>query len=214
VISSVLVVLSICGSLVLLIVGVFVSLVLLAVRDLISEELRGWLERAPAAVLRLAAARLSADQRQARYEDEWMPELLFILRKAEGRPITRLILSLRYSLGMLRSAGTVARNLPRVRGAEGKPSQADIPPDPPPGHLAREMAARQPAPSVTVTGFTGVAALSGTGTLAAGAVLNIPGAAALSGSGSLTAHGVVISAAALSGSGSLTARSVAGIPAG
>ena len=29
--------------------------------------------------------------RQAVYDEEWLPELLFNLRKVEGRPITRLI---------------------------------------------------------------------------------------------------------------------------
>ena len=85
--------------------------------------------------------------------------------KTGGRRSASSAGSIPVRLRHLRTNAIVARNLSRIRGADGKPSQADIPPDPPPGHLAWGMTARQPAPTVTVTGFAGAAALSGTGTL-------------------------------------------------
>ncbi len=47
--------------------------------DLARAELAGWLDLVPHAVLRLAAAQLSPAQRQTIYEDEWFPELCYIL---------------------------------------------------------------------------------------------------------------------------------------
>ncbi len=51
-----------------------------ALGDLVSEEIRGWLDFVPRAILRLAAARLPVDQREPIYTDEWLPELCYALR--------------------------------------------------------------------------------------------------------------------------------------
>ena len=67
------------------------SLITAALGDLVSEELRGWLDLAPNAILRLAATLLDPAQRETIYKDEWHPELCYILRGTESRPITRLI---------------------------------------------------------------------------------------------------------------------------
>jgi hypothetical protein len=85
-----------------------------ALGDLISEEIRGWLDLAPKAVLRLAAAQLSGDQRETIYRDEWLPELAYILRGAESRPITRLVRGTTYAVGLLIAARRIAHHLNRT----------------------------------------------------------------------------------------------------
>src|SRR5580704_10979371 len=81
--------------------------------DLVSEEIRGWLDLIPRGFLRLAAARLDQAQRETIYQDEWLPELHFALRGAESRPITRLILGTRYALGLLVAARRISRRIDR-----------------------------------------------------------------------------------------------------
>jgi hypothetical protein len=76
--------------------------------DLISEEIRGWLDLVPHAILRLAATQLDPIQRETIYHDEWLPELCYALRGAESRPITRLVLGTTYATGLLISARRVA----------------------------------------------------------------------------------------------------------
>jgi hypothetical protein len=80
-----------------------------ALVDLISEELRGWLELAPNAILRLGAAWLPPGQRETIYREEWLPELCYFLRGAESRPITRLIRGTSYAVDLLISARRIAR---------------------------------------------------------------------------------------------------------
>jgi hypothetical protein len=111
-------------------VCLFIAAALLAaVSGLIGDEVRGWLELAPRGVLRLVALRLPKDQRPAIYAEEWLPELLFILRKAEGRPVTRLVAGTWFAVSMIRSAGRVGRTLGEVRKEPGRvvPSQPGIP---------------------------------------------------------------------------------------
>jgi hypothetical protein len=101
------------------------SLVAAALGDVVSEEIRGWLDLAPHAILRLAAAQLDPTQRETLYEDEWLPELCYVLRGAEARPITRLIRGTTFSLGLLISARRIARHLSRTpitQPAPGAPS--------------------------------------------------------------------------------------------
>jgi len=86
-----------------------------ALGDLISEEIRSWLDLLPRAILRIAAnLLLDPAQRQTIYQDEWRPELSYILRGAESRPITRLIRGIRYALGILRSARRISRRIHRT----------------------------------------------------------------------------------------------------
>lgn len=81
---------------------------------LVNDEIRGWLDLLPNIVLRLAARCLRPGQREAIYQDEWLPELAYILQEAETRPITRLVRGLCFSLGLLISATRVARHLNRT----------------------------------------------------------------------------------------------------
>lgn len=103
---------------------VFIAATLLAaLSGLIGDEVRGWLELAPRGLLRVAAMRLPVDRREAIYGEEWLPELLFIVRKVEGRPITRLVLGTWFAASMIRSAGRVARTLGPIQ-REGPDSAA------------------------------------------------------------------------------------------
>jgi hypothetical protein len=77
-----------------------------------SDEVRGWLDIAPRAILRLAGVRLNREQRRRLYYDEWLPELQFIMKEAETRPITRAIRALKYALGLLIAARTISRFRP------------------------------------------------------------------------------------------------------
>jgi hypothetical protein len=81
--------------------------------DMVSEEVRDRLDHVPHTVLKLAARRLDAGQHSAIYVDEWLPELTYILKGAETRPITRLFTGTRYTLGILVSAHRIARHLRR-----------------------------------------------------------------------------------------------------
>jgi hypothetical protein len=92
---------------VVVLAGMFLSA---ALGDLVSEEIRGWLDKLPQAVLRLAAGRLDPAFRESIYQDEWLPELVYALRGDESRPITRLIRGTTFALGLLFAARRIARN--------------------------------------------------------------------------------------------------------
>ncbi len=94
--------------------GVFAGLGMTALGDMASEEIRDRLDHLPHAILRLAARRLDPSQRITIYQDEWLPELTYILKGAEARPITRLITGTTYALGILTSAGRIAHRLHRL----------------------------------------------------------------------------------------------------
>jgi hypothetical protein len=82
-----------------------------AVGDMVSEEVRDRLDRLPRAILRLAALRLDPAEREDIYDDEWLPELIEILKGDEARPITRLFVGIRYAFGILFNARRIARDL-------------------------------------------------------------------------------------------------------
>jgi hypothetical protein len=109
----------------MIVIAAFIlSSLLLGLGGMISDEARGWLERIPYGLLRIAAMRLPACQREAIYCGEWLPELIFIMRKADGRPVTRLVIGARYATSMIRSARRVARSLAPVRD-QGLPTARD-----------------------------------------------------------------------------------------
>jgi hypothetical protein len=90
------------------------SLLTAAIGDAVSEEIRDRLDHLPHAILRLAAARLSATDRAASYDDEWLPELTYILKGNEARPVTRLYHGTRFALGILMTARRITRALQRA----------------------------------------------------------------------------------------------------
>jgi hypothetical protein len=93
--------------------GILSALGMTVLSDMASEEVRDRLDHLPHAILRLAARRLPPGQRATVYEEEWLPELTYILKGAETRPITRLITGTRYALGILRTADQISRRLGR-----------------------------------------------------------------------------------------------------
>ena len=93
------------------VLGVFGGLGMTAIGDMVSEEVRDRLDHLPHAILRLAARRLDPGLREDVYDDEWMPELTYILKGDEARPITRLYHGTRFALGILAAARRIARGL-------------------------------------------------------------------------------------------------------
>jgi hypothetical protein len=84
--------------------GIVGSFFLACVADLLSEEVRGQLDRIPHLVLKLAVLRLPAVAREES-EEEWEGELREVLRDTGALPVTRLIKGTCYALGLLRVAG-------------------------------------------------------------------------------------------------------------
>ncbi len=107
--------------------GTVAALVMAALGDLISEEIRGWLDLAPQAILRLAATWLDPAQRETIYQDEWLPELCYALRGAESRPITRLIRGTAYATSLLISARRIARTERTTRVSSTPPKSSTSP---------------------------------------------------------------------------------------
>jgi hypothetical protein len=88
--------------------------------DMVSEEVRDRLDHLPHAILRLAARQLDPAQRVI-YDEEWMPELTFILKGDEARPITRLYQGIRFAIGILASARRITRNRKQPKVAQPRP---------------------------------------------------------------------------------------------
>lgn len=113
-------------TLVCIVSAFIVAALLLGVSQVIADEARGWLELAPRGILRLVAMRLPSGQREAIYNEEWLPELLREMRKGEGRPITRLIIGIMFAADMARAAGSVAHELDGVRDEEPEARDVDL----------------------------------------------------------------------------------------
>lgn len=115
-------------TLLLLIPGAITALLLVVASSLISDEIRGWLELVPVALLRLVVFRVPGAQRQELYEQEWLPDLLCHLRKAGGRPITRLVVGVKFSVCLLPNVRAIARDLRELDNDE-EAAAPSIPPD-------------------------------------------------------------------------------------
>lgn len=99
--------------------------------QLVADEIRGRLDLFPRAILRLAARKLSASRRAAFFEDEWLPELEYILSEAESKPITRLVIGVRYAFGIFVRARQITRTLDRSTPADpGPAAQPALPVEP------------------------------------------------------------------------------------
>ena len=77
-----------------------------ALGDLLSEEIRGRLDRAPHLILRLAARRLPPGLRDENLVG-WKADLYEYLRGAEATPVTRLWRGMRCAFGALTSTGAI-----------------------------------------------------------------------------------------------------------
>lgn len=105
--------------------AVFTGIAVGIVGELLGDEARSRLDQVPRAILRLAALRLSRAHRIVLYQEEWAPELAFILSRAGDRPVTRLVTGTWYALGILVSARRSARHLrPAARGRHARPATA------------------------------------------------------------------------------------------
>jgi hypothetical protein len=107
-----------------------VKLIMRVFGDMASQEIRGRLELAPRAILRLAAAQLNREQRERLYHEEWLPELLHIMREAEGMPITGVFRALKFALGLLIAARMISRFAePGVTPAVAADTSTPVQPD-------------------------------------------------------------------------------------
>jgi Z1 domain len=106
------------------VLAIFSGLGITVIGDMVSEEVRDRLDHIPHAILKLAAGRLDPGQRSFVYDDEWLPELDYILRGAEARPITRLITGTYYALGILITTHRIAPHLHRSAVGEPAPAEA------------------------------------------------------------------------------------------
>lgn len=108
---------------VLVVVGGFLFT---AFSSLVNDEIKGWLQRVPYAILRLAAALLpKPGQRESIYQQEWLPELIYEMGRAESRPITRLFLGTKFATGLLLKARSIGRNIDEVRQVEATNAQVE-----------------------------------------------------------------------------------------
>jgi len=88
---------------------------LTALSGVIGDEVRGWLELTPRGILRLVTLRLPARARDVIYREEWLPELVFILREAEGGPITRAARATWFAVSLVGAAAEIGRALSEGR---------------------------------------------------------------------------------------------------
>lgn len=82
------------------VVGLAVAFVTVAIGDMVSDEIRGRLDRLPHAVLRLATLRLDPGDRENTYREVWGPDLDYYLKGDESRPITRLIRGMAFAVSL------------------------------------------------------------------------------------------------------------------
>ena len=88
--------------------------VLGVITSLVIQEATGWLDTVPGWLLRLARRRLPPSSRDTLY-DEWAAELHAALHGMDSRPLSRLVLGIRYAAGLLRTARRVAREIGPAR---------------------------------------------------------------------------------------------------
>lgn len=80
------------------------------VLDLATKEVTGQIDRLPMLILKLALLRLPAEQRE-RYRENWQPELTFILKELDSRPISRVLKGLWFATSLLIQAAHMRRAL-------------------------------------------------------------------------------------------------------
>jgi len=136
-------------------VGVLAGLAMNAFRGMVGEEIRDRFDGLPHTVLHLAARRLDPSQRAALYHDDWFPELTYILKRAEARPITRLITGTWFALGILISAVRIARHVHPAPNPQPLPAKS-------PGSLSVAIADRLGLVTGPVREILRAAALLGT----------------------------------------------------
>ena len=107
--------------------GALATVTMATLGSMASQEMQDRLGHLPHAILRLAARRLDSNQHITVHQDEWLPELTYILKRAEARPITRLITGTRFALGILASADHIACRLQRMPSFDQQTQQEILP---------------------------------------------------------------------------------------
>lgn len=97
------------------IMGAIVAGVTGVVTGLAQDELKGWIGRLPFWLLRIATKRVPEDIRDSLRED-WEAELHHLLRDKTDRPITRLVVGLRFSLGLVSGGAKAADEITYLHG--------------------------------------------------------------------------------------------------
>lgn len=98
------------GSLIAVLVGLLLLVLGKVCLDLASKQAQGWLFELCFAVLRVARRRLPAALRTIRHDEEFVPELQYILfDRYANQPIVGLFKGFRYAFGHVRSARQLAR---------------------------------------------------------------------------------------------------------
>ncbi|HXM58341.1 MAG TPA: hypothetical protein VOB72_23270 [Candidatus Dormibacteraeota bacterium] len=95
-----------------------VAILVQPVLAMVEEELRARIEAIPYALLRLASLRVPPELRASLYDEEWLPELRYLMADAGRLPVTTVVKGTCFSFGLLRSARLVARELAPVRAHE------------------------------------------------------------------------------------------------
>ena len=98
------------------VMGLVAMFVFAAIGDMVSDEIRGWLDRLPRGVLKLATLRLDPADRETTYREVWGPDLDYYLKGDESRPITRLIRGMAFAVSLawrVRSADAPPRERPK-----------------------------------------------------------------------------------------------------
>jgi hypothetical protein len=91
----------------LVIIGVFILSIF---TGMVRDEVRGQLDRVPYALLRLARRRVPRELRVCLHDEEWLPELHYIINRDEALPISRLLMGTLFALGILRTARRISRD--------------------------------------------------------------------------------------------------------
>jgi len=103
-----------------IVAAALLGLLIIALGDVISEEVRARLDQLPYVIIGWAARRLPGDCR-ADFSEEWEAELTAILvrHNALTLPITRLVVGVRYACGLLRVSRDIGRTLAAPVGGSG-----------------------------------------------------------------------------------------------
>ena len=106
-----------------IVLGVLVGVAGVVLADLASSEIRGRLDRIPHRLIQLAARRLD-ERSRADSAAEWTAELRAVLRQhgADAIPLARLVIGIRFALGIVRAARTIDRDLQSAVAAPPHPA--------------------------------------------------------------------------------------------
>jgi DNA-binding CsgD family transcriptional regulator len=98
------------GSLIAVLVGLLLLIIGKVCLDLTSRQAQGWQFNLCFVMLRMARRRLPAELRVARHDEEFVPELEYILfDKYANEPIVGLFKGFRFALGHVRGAKRLAK---------------------------------------------------------------------------------------------------------